>query len=93
MVHRGLLKICLGEDLISPVYNAILPDNSDAPPFIKLSTFMVGSCFVVDVRCSGKIGSLLTTLDDLIESVQIAVKSIGSVQQSYKSDLLNEKRL
>ncbi|HDO21166.1 MAG: KEOPS complex subunit Pcc1 [archaeon GB-1845-036] len=78
MVHIAELTICLDEKLTNVIYKSLLPDNVDLPESLSIHMAIYGSCLNIKVECGRSLASLLNTLDDILSSIQIAVKSIGS---------------
>ena len=81
MSHYARLEIYLDKDVLNAVYESLLPDNIGLPSFMELSMEIVGSYLDVRVSCDGGLDSLLNTLDDILSSVQVAVRSINSLRQ------------
>ena len=54
------------------IMRAIAPDNLGAPEGMSIEAHVDGSTLSVDVVSSGGLGSLVSTLDDLLSCVQAA---------------------
>ncbi len=64
----------------SSVARAISPDNSTAPKGLDVTTKHQGKCVVTEIRLAGKIITLISTVDDLLECVTTAEKTLHIVE-------------
>jgi hypothetical protein len=63
------------------IMKAISPDNLDAPEGIKINAKVDGNILKVSITCSRDIGSLLSTVDDLLSCVQAAERAIDEIEK------------
>jgi len=62
--------------------SALNPDNQKVPPGMRISTTSKGSKVVTQVEFSGRIQTLMMTIDDLLKCAQAAEQSLKSVSQT-----------
>jgi hypothetical protein len=63
------------------VLEAISPDNLGAPEGIDIEAKVEGSTLKLSISCNRDIGSLLSTVDDLLSCIQAAEKAIGEMNK------------
>lgn len=63
------------------IMEAISPDNLDAPEGIDVATKVDGDILKISISCSRDIGSLLSTVDDLLSCIQAAERAIGMIEK------------
>ena len=61
------------------IMEAISPDNLDAPEGIDVATKVDGDILKISISCSRDIGSLLSTVDDLLSCIQAAERAIDKI--------------
>lgn len=61
------------------VARAISPDNIAAPKGLNVTTKRQGKCVVTEISLDGKITTLISTVDDLLESATLAEKALQIV--------------
>ena len=61
------------------VQKAITPDNIGAPDGMHIMTLVDGETLEIEVHSDRSVGSLVSTLDDLLSCVQAAEKSIEEI--------------
>ena len=61
------------------VQKAITPDNIGAPEGMHIMTLVDGRTLEIDVQSDRSVGSLVSTLDDLLSCVQAAEKTLEEV--------------
>lgn len=61
------------------ILEAISPDNLQAPPGVSVEARVEGFSLQVSVICLRGVGSLVSTLDDLLSCVQAAERAISEV--------------
>lgn len=61
------------------ILEAISPDNLQAPPGVSIKARVEGLSLRVSVSCGKGVGSLVSTLDDLLSCVQAAERAISEV--------------
>jgi len=57
---------------------ALNPDNSLVPQGMKISSRARGSEIVTDIEFSGKVETLMSTIDDLLKCAQAAEQALKS---------------
>jgi regulator of extracellular matrix RemA (YlzA/DUF370 family) len=65
--------------LAEAVASAVSPDNRPVPKGLKVETWREKGKLLGVVRCSRGVETFLSTLDDLLASVQTAEKAVGMV--------------
>lgn len=63
------------------IMEAIAPDNLDAPEGIDVDAKVDGKILKISITCSRDIGSLLSTVDDLLSCVQAAERAIDEIEK------------
>ena len=63
------------------IMEAISPDNLDAPEGIDVDAKVDGNTLKISISCSRDIGSLLSTVDDLLSCVQAAERAIDEIEK------------
>ncbi len=61
------------------ILEAISPDNLKSPQGISIETRVEGNILKIIVSCTRGVGSLTSTMDDLLSCVQAAERAIGGV--------------
>jgi hypothetical protein len=61
------------------VAEAVSPDNYQAPQDMEVTIKRRGSQVDVSIRCPKGVGSLLSTLDDLLSCFAAAEKALGGM--------------
>ena len=61
------------------IQKAVTPDNIGAPDGIHILTLVNGKTLEIEVYSERSIGSLVSTLDDLLSCVQAAEKTLEGV--------------
>jgi hypothetical protein len=61
------------------VVEAVSPDNYQAPEGLELSVVRRKTDITVRVRCSKGVGSLISTLDDLLSCLAAAEKALNGL--------------
>ena len=67
------------EEIARAVAEAVSPDNYQAPEGLELNVERIKTEITVRVRCPKGVGSLISTLDDLLSCLGAAEKSLGGV--------------
>jgi hypothetical protein len=67
------------EETAKAVEEAVSPDNFQAPEGLELDVKRIKSEINIRVRCPKGVGSLLSTLDDLLSCLGAAEKALGGV--------------
>ena len=66
-------------DTARSILEAISPDNLRAPPGVSVEASVERRALRVSVSCSRGVGSLISTVDDLLSCVQAAERAIEGV--------------
>ena len=69
------------EEKAKAVASAVSPDNIEYPE-LSIRTFNNGCQVVTLIGCKGKIGTFITTVDDLLRCLTVAEKTINSVKET-----------
>ncbi|XES77051.1 MAG: KEOPS complex subunit Pcc1 [Candidatus Bathyarchaeia archaeon] len=63
------------------VADAVGPDNYVSPPGLTVQTQLDGASVVTEICLKGKLSTLLSTIDDLLESASTAEKTLRTVRK------------
>jgi len=69
------------EEKAKAVASAVSPDNVKYPE-LSIRTFNDGCQVVTLIGCKGKIGTFITTVDDLLRCLIVAEKTISLVKET-----------
>lgn len=61
------------------IADALNPDNSLVPKGMKISTKVRGSHVIAEIRSTGRIQTLTSTIDDLLRCAQTAERTLRSI--------------
>lgn len=61
------------------IQKSVVPDNLDLPDGIHILMAVVGNTLEIDVLSEKSIGSLVSTLDDLLSCIQAGEMALGEV--------------
>lgn len=64
------------------IAGALNPDNSLVPQGMKISTRTKGSEVVTEIKFSGRIDTLMSTIDDLLKCAQAAERALKCVSKT-----------
>ncbi len=67
------------EETARAVAEAVSPDNYQAPQGMEVTIKRRDSQIDISIRCSKGVGSLISTLDDLLSCLAAAEKALGSM--------------
>ena len=62
------------------IANAISPENLKAPSGLTVTTQTIGNQVVTKITLDGKLATFIATIDDLLESVSTAEKTLRIVR-------------
>ncbi len=65
------------------VANAVSPDNVKAPEDLTIKTVHLGRKVLTDVGCKSGLLTFIATIDDLLEAISIAERSVLSVKKGW----------
>ncbi|MGD0802540.1 MAG: KEOPS complex subunit Pcc1 [Candidatus Bathyarchaeia archaeon] len=68
------------EETARVVAEAVSPDNYQAPEGLELKIDRINNEITVNVRCPKGVGSLITTLDDLLSCIGAAEKVLDGLR-------------
>ncbi len=69
-------------DEAKAISGALSPDNSLVPQGMKISTRTKGSDVITEIKFSGRIETLMSTIDDLLKCAQAAERALKSVSKT-----------
>jgi len=69
------------EEKAKAVASAVSPDNVKYPE-LSIRTFNDGCQVVTLIGCKGKIGTFITTVDDLLRCLIVAEKTVNLVRET-----------
>ncbi|MBS7619414.1 hypothetical protein KEJ21_02055 [Candidatus Bathyarchaeota archaeon] len=61
------------------ILKAISPDNRSAPPGIEIKSEVSKNAVKLSISCVKGLGSLISTIDDLLSCIQIAEKALKGI--------------
>jgi len=64
------------------ITRALNPDNSVLPHGMKISVRSKGSDIITEIRFSGRIQTLMSTIDDLLKCAQAADQTLKSLSKT-----------
>lgn len=64
------------------VARAVSPDNLRVPPGLTVKTFADGKCVVTKIVCKRPLKTLMSTIDDLLQCMQVAEKALEVAKRS-----------
>ncbi len=67
------------EETARAVAEAVSPDNFHAPEGMEISVEKRGTQIDIHIRCPKGVGSLISTLDDLLSCLATAEKALSSL--------------
>lgn len=70
------------------VARAVSPDNLKTPIGLTVKTMRRGTMVVTKIDWEGEPGTLLATVNDLLSCVQVAEKTVKTVESVHKRDKL-----
>jgi len=68
------------EHLLDSVYRSLEPDNISFPDGISFKMKKLGKILYFKIASNNEISSLLSTIDDLMESIQITCNTLNSLK-------------
>mgnify|MGYP001069775107 CR=1 FL=1 len=77
-----IVFIADSRDEAEAMVSALSPDNREVPPGMKISTKSRGSNVVTEIEFSGRIQTLMVTIDDLLKCAQAAERSLKSISRT-----------
>jgi hypothetical protein len=63
------------------IADSVSPDNFKAPAGLKVETHLTATKVVTNIKLEGKTATLIATIDDLLESVSTAEKTLHIVRR------------
>jgi hypothetical protein len=64
------------KETAAAIANAVSPDNFKTPIGLTVKTELQGKRVVTEIQLEGKIATFIATIDDLLESVSTAEKTL-----------------
>lgn len=71
-----------GPEEAEAIASALSPDNSMVPQGMKISTRTKGSEVITEIKFSGRIETLMSTIDDLLKCAQAAERALKCVSKT-----------
>jgi len=68
------------EEIANSIVNALLPDDRNAPPTLKLKTWSKGTKLNSEIECKGRFETFMATIDDMLASIQVAEKNLEIIK-------------
>ncbi len=66
------------------VSKALQPDDAETPSYLKVSTVSKGRYIESEIICQDKLETLISTIDDMLNSIVMAKKTLSAVRTSAK---------
>jgi len=63
------------------VAQAVSPDNVTVPQGLYIKTTVHGSIVSTKITCKTRLGTFISTIDDLLSAVSVAEKSLSAVKR------------
>jgi len=79
LVESSILIKYSNSDIAKTILNAVNPDNFLAPKDLRITMTISDDTILININSSKGIGSLLNTLDDLLECISVAEKVLNSL--------------
>lgn len=80
-MHEAVIRIVFNDEATAKsIILAVEPDNMQAPSILDIESKVLGRCLEFSITCRGKLETLIYTVDDLLSCIQVAEKSIKSIQ-------------
>ena len=71
------IEIAYADEMMArAIQKAISPDNVGAPEGMHIMVYVKNNKLMIEIMCDRNIGSLVSTLDDLLSCVQAAEKTL-----------------
>ena len=84
-MEAKITLIYKSESEAETVANAVSPDNMKVPEDLSIETVASGRKVVTSIRYTGgRLGTLISTIDDLLSCVSVAEKTISAVKASKR---------
>ena len=64
------------EQTVNTIYRSLEPDNIDLPKDIVLGMSILDRCLNLKIVAENNVSTLISTLDDLLESTQISLSTL-----------------
>jgi len=77
--HEAELRVRLREGVAEAVAQGLQPDNFKTPDELKVETWVEGGEVVSRILCTGRVETLLATLDDLLRCLRGAERAIEAI--------------
>lgn len=61
------------------ILKAISPDNCSAPPGLEIRSEVSRNAVILSISCVKGLGSLISTIDDLLSCIQVAEKALKGI--------------
>jgi len=66
------------------VSKALQPDDEETPSYLKVSTISKGRYIESDIICQGRLDTVISTIDDILNNVVMVKKTLSAVRASVK---------
>ena len=77
MPHEAFIRLRYdSEEIARAVYEAVEPDNRSLPKGLVIRGRVEGKAVVFEISCEKDLGSLWSTLDDLLACIQTAERAL-----------------
>jgi hypothetical protein len=68
------------KEIANSIVKALLPDDRNAPPTLKLKTWSEGTKLNSEIECKGRFETFMSTIDDMLASIQVAEKNLEIIK-------------
>jgi len=69
--------LCRDERVVAALYGAVEPDNIGLPDGLRMEMRCKGRRLKVDISSEARFETLTSTIDDLLESLQISMETLS----------------
>ena len=66
------------------VSKALQPDDAETPSYLQVSTISKGRYVESEIVCQGKLETLISTIDDILNSIVVVKKTLSTTRASMK---------
>lgn len=66
------------------VSRALQPDDAETPSYLKVSSVSKGRYIESDIICQGRLETLISTIDDILNNIVMVKKTLSATRTSMK---------